>query len=100
MLRGSIRIYRWWVDYKKAYDSVPHAWILVCLELYKCSPTLVQFLRLSMKQWKTVMSVNGLTLGTVSIKRGIFQGDSLSPLLFVLSLFPLLVIFHQTDKGY
>ncbi|XP_078026439.1 uncharacterized protein LOC144464171 [Epinephelus lanceolatus] len=24
-----------WTDYKKAYDSMPHTWILECLELYK-----------------------------------------------------------------
>ena len=24
-----------WIDYKKAFDSVPHDWILKCLEMYK-----------------------------------------------------------------
>ena len=46
------------------------------------------------------MSVNGLELGTASIRRGIFQRDSLSALLFVMALFLLSVILHQTNKGY
>ena len=46
------------------------------------------------------MSVNGLEIGIVSIRRGIFQGDSLSPLLLVMALFPLSVILQQTNKGY
>ena len=23
-----------WIDYQKAYDMVPHSWILECLELF------------------------------------------------------------------
>ena len=44
-------------------------------------------------------------LGTVKIRRGIFQGDSLSPLLFVLAMVPLTLIlrktkiFYETKKG-
>jgi len=40
------------------------------------------------------------TLGQVDISCGIFQGDSLSPLLFVMSLAPLSVILDGTYKGY
>ena len=34
--------------------------------------------------WKTIVTLNGQPLGGVNIQRGIFQGDSLSPLLFVM----------------
>jgi len=30
-----------WVDYQKAYDSVPHSWIVQCLKLYKIHPTVI-----------------------------------------------------------
>ena len=33
-----------WVDYQKAYDSVPHSWALQCLQLHKISPVLCRFL--------------------------------------------------------
>ena len=29
-----------WVDYQNAYDSVPHSWVLQCLQLHKISPVL------------------------------------------------------------
>ena len=32
-----------------------------------------------------------MNIGEVNINRGIFQGDSLSPLLFVISLIPLIL---------
>ena len=37
-----------WIDYKKAYDSVPHSCIPECLRLYKINPRLVTFIRQSM----------------------------------------------------
>ena len=39
-------------------------------------------------------------LGEVEIKRGIFQGDSLSPLLFILALIPLSLIFRKAKAVY
>ena len=39
--------------------------------------------------WKTVLTSGGTDLGQVDIRRVIFQGDSLSPLLFVLIMLPL-----------
>ena len=33
-----------WVDYQKAYDSVPHSWVLQCFQLLKISPVLFRFL--------------------------------------------------------
>ena len=43
----------------------------------------------SMMNWKTVLTSGGTDLGQVDIRRVIFQGDSLSPLLFVLIMLPL-----------
>ena len=41
-----------------------------------------------------------LETGPISIKRGIFQGDSLSPLLFTMSLNPLIRELQKTGYGY
>ena len=40
------------IDYKKAFDSVPHSWILKCLQMYKIHPVLITFIEESMSQWK------------------------------------------------
>ena len=54
----------------------------------------------SMKTWRTNLTANDECLGKVNIRRGIFQGDSLSPLLFVLALFPLSMILRKVSVGY
>ena len=46
------------------------------------------------------MTANGEDLGEVNVKRGIFQGDSLSPLLFVLSMVPLSLILKKVNACY
>ncbi|WP_411028263.1 hypothetical protein, partial [Salmonella sp. s60131] len=53
-----------------------------------------------MKKWKTELFVRDESYGLVSIKRGIFQGDSLSPLLFTIALIPLSIILQKTNLGY
>ena len=39
-----------------------------------------------MKSWQVELISGEENLGEVNIRRGIFQGDSLSPLLFVVSV--------------
>lgn len=93
-----------WIDYKKAFDSVPHSWIIQTLKMYHISPIVVKFCQEAMKSWSTFMILNSLkgtiTSNKVQIKRGIFQGDSLSPLLFCMSLFPLTKELNNTACGY
>ena len=93
-----------WVDYKKAFDSVPHEWILKTIELYKISPIISSFPRTSMTKWQTWLppSHNNGTLKSdpIKIKHGIFQGDSLFPLLFCLALIPLSNKLNNMGYGY
>ena len=89
-----------WIDYKKAYDFVPHSWISECMEMFGIAENVRNFLQRSMGQWKLSLTSNGEDLGTVDVKRGIFQGDSLSPLLFVLSMIPLSLVLRKVNACY
>ena len=93
-----------WIDYRKAFDSVPHSWILKTMQIYKISPTLINFMKHSMSTWKTTMILNYSTgkieTNPIRVRNGIFQGDSLSPLLFCLALAPLSTLLNNTDMGY
>ena len=73
-----------WIEYKKAYDMVPHSWIIECLDLFGAAENIKSLLVNSMEKWKVMLCSRSSELGQVEIKHGIFQRDSLSPLVFVL----------------
>ena len=93
-----------WVDNQKAYDSVPYRLVLQCLQLHKISPVLCGFLSRVMEGWRTsmVLSHGKGTVKTriMQIRRSIFQGDSLSSLLFSISLNPLSTELNRSGYGY
>ena len=82
-----------WIDYKKAY-MVPHSWIIECLENIK------SLLVNSTEKWKVMLCSGNSELGGVEIKRDIFRGDSLSPLVFVLAMIPLSLILRKAKAAY
>ena len=77
---------------------VPHIWIKECLDMFGIANNTKLFLSNSMNQWKTDLTCNGDSLGIVNIRKGIFQGDSLSSLVFVISLIPLSKILHKVNR--
>lgn len=89
-----------WIDFKKAYDMVPHSWIVETLGMFGVAKNVIHTLRNSMPEWKTRLYVNNQHLANVNIKRGIFQGDAFSPLLFVIALIPITMVLKKVKMGY
>ena len=99
-----------WLDYKKAFDSVLHSWLIYALKFTNVLATIMN-------------TINNLTVGTLLVNwllvhypqstwqewityawsnnflKGIFQGDSLSVLLFVLALSQLTIMLRK-QIGY
>ena len=44
-----------WIDYKKAYDMVPHLWIIECLDLFGVAENIKSLLVNSMEKWKVML---------------------------------------------
>ena len=89
-----------WIDYKKAYDMVPHSWIINSLKMYKISDEVINFIDKTMKTWRVELTTGGRRLAEAKIQRGIFQGDGLSPLLFIIAMMPLNHILGKCPAGY
>ena len=89
-----------WIDYKKAYDIVPHSWIINSLKMYKISHEVIKFIDKTMKTRRVELTAGGRSLTKAKIQRGIFQGDALSPLLFIIAMIPLNHILRKGTAGY
>jgi hypothetical protein len=89
-----------WIDYKKAFDSVPHSWLIECMRMFKVNEQLIHFMGREMGKWHTELTSAGQVLGNVPIRRGIFQGDALSPLLFIMAMIPISTTLRRMKKGY
>ena len=89
-----------WVDYKKACDMVPRSWIINCLKMYKISYEVINFIEKTMKTWRVELIAGGRSLAETKIQRVIFQGDALTPLLFIIAMMPLNHILRKCTAGY
>ena len=89
-----------WIDYKKAFDMVPYSWLIECLEIYGAEENPIRFLKNTMPNWKTILTSSGTRLAEVNIRIGIFQGDSLIPLLFIVAIIPMTRVLKIKEVGY
>ena len=88
------------MDNKNAYDMIPHSWIVKCLRMFGAAENMVLLLERNMNQWQVELSAKRRTLRSINVRKGIFQGDCLSPLLFVFALIPLSMVIRRVKAGY
>ena len=89
-----------WLDYGKAYYLVPHSWLRECMRIFGIASNVEKMLTASMQGWRTELTRCNESLGQVKFRRGIFQGDSLSPLIFVIAMIPLNSVLRKMKIGY
>ena len=87
-----------WIDYK-AFYMIPHSWLIECLEICSAEENIIRFLKNTMPNWKTIFTSSGTRLAEVNIRRGIFPGDSLSPLLFIVAMIPVTRVLERMEVG-
>ena len=68
--------------------------------MYKISDEVINFIKKTMKTWRVELLAGGRTLAEANIQRGIFQGDALSPLLFIIAMMPLNHILRKCTAEY
>ena len=62
------------------------------------SSNVIALLKSTMIDWKTELISGDTNLGGVNINQSIFQGDSLSLSLFILSLTPLALVLRRMKQ--
>ena len=89
-----------WIDNKKIRNMVPQSWIINCLKKEKISDEIINFIEKTMKTWRVELTAGGRSLAEEKIQRGIFLGDALLPLLFIIAMMPLNHTLRKCAAGY
>jgi len=83
---------------------VPHSWIIKSLELIGINNKVTAFTKKALTYWRTRMRLHAenelVETEDIKIQCGVFQGDSLSPLLFCICLIPLTEELNRLNTGY
>ena len=79
---------------------VLQSWIINCLKMYKISHEVINFIEKTIKTWRVEFTAGGRSFAETKIQIGIFQGGTLSPLLFILDMMPLNHILRKCTAGY
>ncbi|CAN1159810.1 LINE-1 reverse transcriptase homolog [Linum perenne] len=87
------------VDLMKAFDSVEWKFVLNTLRAMKVPDQYVGWIEACFKSTMMSINVNGSLKGYFPAKKGLRQGDPISPYLFVVSMEVLSCMFDEAIKG-
>ena len=68
--------------------------------MYKISHEVINFIDKTMKTCRVELTAGGRSLAEANFQRGIFQGDALSPSLFIIAMMPLNHVPRKCTAGY
>ena len=92
-----------WLNQRKAFHLIPHSWLLHALKLAKLPNYLLSSIENLTESWcaklKLIVKDDSIVSNIIKIIRGIYQGDSLSVIRFVLAPNPLCYLLRST-QGY
>ena len=54
-----------WIDYKEAYDMVPHSWVIECLDLFEVAEDIKSLLMYIMEKWNVMLCSGHSEVGEV-----------------------------------
>lgn len=97
------------IDQMKAFDRVSHFWLIRVLKECNFGPNFIRWISIFYRNAKSKLLLNKSLSDSFDIRKGVRQGCILSPLLYILSLEPLLERIRQNvsisglhipNKGY
>lgn len=94
-----------WIDYTKAFDSVPHSYLKWLLRAVQVPKPMRELIKSLISDWRVRYEIRDPIRGIcrsnpLKIRSGVLQGDSFSPLLFCIAMAPISHAIKAMGKGY
>ena len=86
------------IDFEKAFDSLNWNFLLKSLELFGFGESFLGWIKTFYKNISSCVINNGFSTPSFNLKRGVRQGDPLSPSLFIIVLELLAVSIRNNDQ--
>ena len=86
------------IDFEKAFDSLNQTILVKVLQKFNFGTYFLQWIRTFYANLSSCVLNNGFSTNFFSVRRGVRQGDPLSPLLFILSL-EILACYIRQDRN-
>ena len=74
------------IDFQKAFDSVSHDFLNKILNFYNFGPQFCRWVEILYKNSLSCIFNGGMSTGYFEVRRGVRQGDPLSPLIFTMCM--------------
>ena len=86
------------IDFEKAFDSLNWNFLLKSLEFFGFGESFLGWIKTFYKNISSCVINNGFSTPSFNLKRGVRQGDPLSPSLFIIVLELLAVYIRNNDQ--
>ena len=86
------------IDFEKAFDSLNWNFLLKSLEFFGFGESFLGWIRTFYKNISSCVINNGFSTPSFNLKRGVCQGDPLSPSLFIIVLELLALSIRNNDQ--
>jgi len=87
------------LDQEKAFDKVDHGFLWQVLKAFGFPEEFIKVIMLFYNGASSMVKVNGFLSEAIPIRSGVRQGDSLSPILFILVI-EILAIMLRNNKDF